>query len=413
MDVTHVMVGYSRACLTDLDAVLPPRSVVVLEEPEVIAARGVQQAPGQHRCVAALVAAPTQTEGDPAQLVAAVARPPGVRAVIPAVEYGVVGAAALAQAWKLPGAGLAAARAMRDKIRLRDTAAADGVIQPKYQQVSGPGEVAAFRDRHGGQCVLKPANLQASLGVRLLGPDDDVEAAWTATTAAHEPKLLAHRPAPRYLVEERVHGPEVSVETLVSDGVPGFTNMTAKLVQPGLSPVEFGHVVPADLTDSVRQQLDAAVRALVAATGYGHGVLHSEFILGPTGPCLVECAARIPGDSIDVLIDLAYGGSLLADYLAVLEGRRPAPPRRAQRAAAIRFLPAPAGTVTAVSGVEHAAVVNGVHEALVTAAPGQLLKPVASSWDRCGHVIATGADGAAAVRTAETACAMVTIAVQP
>jgi biotin carboxylase len=453
--VSHVLVGYSSSCLASLDDLLLPGSVMVVEEPDVIAARRVPEALAGHRCVASLVTAPTQAEDEPGALVAAVPRPAGVRAVVPAVEYGVIGAAALADRWGLPGAGLAAAHLLRDKAALRDAAAAAGLPQPAYRRVTGPDEVAAFRDRHGGHCVLKPTNRQASLGVLRLGPGDDVRAAWRASTGAGEPAMRAwHAPAPGYLVEERMRGPEVSVETLVFDGVPGFTNVTAKLVQAGPRPVELGHTVPADLGEDDRRDLAAAARTLVAVTGFRYGVLHSEWIIGPAGPRLVECAARLPGDSIDTLIDLAYDGCLLADYLAVLEGRRPAPPRPARRAAAIRFLTAPArrvavgmapgtaagdraaggsaaggsavggsaagvgvgaGVVAAVSGRASAAAVPGVREVHVAAAPGQLIRAAASSWDRCGYVIATGGDAVTAGAAAATAAALITVtlAVEP
>ncbi|MGJ3561625.1 ATP-grasp domain-containing protein [Streptomyces sp. INA 01156] len=100
-----------------------------------------------------------------------------------------------------------AARVLRDKGRLREALAGSGVDQPAWALVAGPEEVAAFRDAHGGEAVLKPA-WQASLGVQLLGPGDDVTAAWRHTTTADEPTLRAQYPGTaRYLVEQRLYGP--------------------------------------------------------------------------------------------------------------------------------------------------------------------------------------------------------------
>jgi hypothetical protein len=83
-----------------------------------------------------------------------------------------------------------------------------------------------------------------------------------------------------------------------------------------------GHVVPAGLAPEVEAALAACVQELVRVTDFQYGVLHSEWILVEAcQPHFIECAARLPGDSIDLLIELAYGGRFTEDYLAVLEGR--------------------------------------------------------------------------------------------
>jgi len=407
--VTHVAVGFSQALLTGLDELLPAGSVLVLEEPDVIEARGVLAKARAHPCVAGIMAAATQDELHAERLAESLPRPPRVRAVIPAVEYGVVGAAVLAHAWGRPGAGPAAARTLRDKIAMRAAADASRLAQPQWRIAEAVRDVEEFRDRYGG-CVLKPANRQASLGVRVLDRDDDAAEAWWHCTHADEPMLRARYAFPgSYLVEQRLNGPEVSVETLVHSGRAGFTSITATAVQPGVHPVEVGHVVPADLTPEAEAALAACVRELVRITGFQYGVLHSEWILVEAcRPHFIECAARLPGDSIDLLIDLAYGGRFAHDYLAVLERRGPVPPRPKRGAAAIRFLAAQTGTVRQITGRDLASALPGVREVTLSVASGATVAPVTSSWSRLGHVIATGADGREAAQRAATAASLIT-----
>ena len=279
-DVTHVLVGFSKGVLTDLDDLLPAGAVLVLDELDVIKARGAFEKARAHPCVAGIMAAPTQDEPHAERLTQLLDRPPRVQAVIPSVEYGVVGAAVLAHAWGLPGAGPAAARTLRDKIAMRAAADASLLAQPQWRIAEAVRDVEEFRDRYGGGCVVKPANRQASLGVRVLGRDDDAVEAWQHCTHADEPMLRARYALPgSYLVEQRLDGPEVSVEALVHSGRVGFTNITAKAVQPGISPVEMGHVVPAGLAPGVEAALAACVQELVRVTGFQYGVLHSEWIL--------------------------------------------------------------------------------------------------------------------------------------
>jgi biotin carboxylase len=404
-DVTHVLVGFGKGITAALDLLLPVGSVLLVEEDDVVVARNIEARLSALRCVRAITRAPIHDEHDLRAVVAGIPRPPQVRAVIPATEYAVVAAAALAEAWGLPGAGVTAASVLRNKIELRTVADSAGLPQPRWQEAYCPGDVAAFRARHGSECVLKPASRQASLGVQLLGAEDPEDLAWTRTTQVEEPKMRTRRPLrERYLVEERLRGPEVSTECLVSDGAPTFLNITAKSVRPGPHPVEIGHTVPAPVDGEVAESLDRAVRALIAATGFRSGFLHAEWML-PDGstPRLVECAGRLPGDSITDLIDLAYGGSIVADLTAVLEGRRPARSPRARRGAAIRFLTAAPGVVRSVLGVETAKHQDGVHEVEVDVGPGTTVGPVTSSWDRAGHVVAVGPTARAAEHRAVTA----------
>ncbi|MCT9008507.1 ATP-grasp domain-containing protein [Streptomyces rhizosphaerihabitans] len=411
-EATHVVVGFGNL-VAELDRHLTGARLLVLEEPEIIEARGVAERVAALPSAVGLVPAPTQSEEDEdlTALVKGVPRPDGVRAVIPVNEYAVVAAAALAEAWGLPGADVTAARAFRDKARLRAAVADTGIGQPDWRLVTGPAEVEEFRARHGGACVIKPANRQASLGVSLLSPGDPVEAAWRSAVDVDETLTRTGRvPTGRYLAEQRLYGPEVSVEALVHDGRIVFENITAKTVQSGANPVELGQGVPAALPGPVTEALAAGVRGLVRGTGFRSGVLHAEWILvDGRDPHLVECAARLPGDNIPHLIGLAYGASLFSAYAAVLEGHIPDLPGRPVRGAAIRFLTAPPGIVREVAGRDETMRLPGAHEVEIDVAPGDRIDAVTSSWQRSGQVTATAGDGPAAVARAEELAARIRI----
>ncbi|MEU6523447.1 ATP-grasp domain-containing protein [Streptomyces sp. NPDC046924] len=406
--VTHVVVGIGMALLTDLDRLLPEGSVLVLDEAETVEARQGKERVSRFACVAGLLEAPTQDEANAERLLETVPRPEGIRAVLPALEYGVVAAAALAAGWGVPGAGTGAARALRDKAVLRETAGAHGIDQPRWEILEGPEGIDAFRSAFGGRCVVKPANRQASLGVRLLDAGPEAPEVWADLTAADERTQRArYALPPKYLVEQRLEGPEFSVEALVSDGAIVFANVTGKNVLHGDRPVELGHVVPAPLSPDLAEALVDATRRLMDATGFTAGMVHAEWILHGGRPHLVECAGRLPGDRIHHLINLSHSCDLTAEYLRVLEGRAPTVQSGAPRAAAIRFLTAGPGTVSAVDGVDEARRVPGVDECQVYVEPGAEVREVASSWDRLGHVVAVGADAGEAASRAEDAASRI------
>ncbi|GAB3955585.1 hypothetical protein GCM10027614_65390 [Micromonospora vulcania] len=138
-------------------------------------------------------------------------------------------------------------------------------------------------------------------------------------------------------------------------------------------------------------------------------MLHSEWIRTAEGPALVECAARLPGDLITALISIAYEAGFVPAYLRMLRGERPALPARPTGAAAVEFLLAPPGTVTAVDGVRTARRVPGVLNVGVGVAVGDRVSEVTSSAQRSGQVLAWGTDPAAATTAAARAAAEIRI----
>jgi biotin carboxylase len=406
-----VFVGYNAAYLRAIDGHVPAGSVVVLEEPDIIRKRDLAGAAGRFDSLDRIVPVRYQQSGAAlgAGVEFAAARP--VAAVVPGLEYAVPAAAALAGKLGLPGATEQAALALRDKIRLREVTSAGGVRNPRWREVHGPDDILAFAG--DGPVVLKPANRQASVGVQLLDRVDAAVAAqaWERTSAASEYEQIPDRALRwRYLVEERLDGPEYSVEALVRDGEVVFENVSAKTIVPGPYPIELGHLVPAPLDAATTAQFATAIRALVAATGFGTGILHAEWILTADGPALVECAGRCPGDHLIDLIDLAYGAKVRLTLIDLLAGRPTVLPAEPLQAAAIRFLTAEPGTVTSVTGTDRARELPGVRDVAVDVDLGSVIGSWTSSWDRPGHVLVTGTDPAAAQHAALTAAAAVRIA---
>ncbi|MFF8927000.1 ATP-grasp domain-containing protein [Streptomyces longwoodensis] len=392
-DAQVVFVGYNAAYLRAIDGSVPSGSVVVIEEPDIIRKRELHDAADRFDCLDRIVPASYQQSAGALDLAAELTATRPVAAVVPGLEYAVPATAALAEKLGLPGATEAAAQALRDKVRLREVSGAGGVRNPRWREVHGPADILEFAD--GGPVVVKPANRQASVGVQLLDSVDEATAAeaWERTSSAAEYEQVPDRELTwRFLAEERLRGPEFSVEALVREGEVVFENVTAKTVVPGPYPVEQGHLLPAPLDPATQEAFGTAIRKLVAATGFGTGILHAEWILTDEGPTLVECAGRCPGDYLVDLIDLAYGTRVRLTLIDLLAGRPVTLPRSAERTSAIRFLAAEPGTVTGITGLDEAQRLPGVHVAEVDVEAGQEVRPWASSWDRAGHVIATGPD---------------------
>jgi biotin carboxylase len=407
-----LVVGFTVHLQAALAAFLPENSVIFVEEPDVIRKRDVG---GE------LALLPSTKEVMPweYQLPGAAERfyleHAGLRpaAVIPGAEYAVPFAARLAERYNLPGAGFGAALILRDKKLLRSVTASGSVRNPLSVDATSKDDVHAFLARHAGPVILKPANRQGSVGTKVISDQSEVDEAWAGCLEQDEGKMVPDREIPvRMLVEQFVTGREYSVEMLVRDGVPLFANVTAKMLFSGPYPVELGHIVPANIPEELRQRLVTCTDQVIQATGFATGIVHCEWIVADE-PYLVECAGRVPGDTIDKLIGAAWGFDLLRAYVDLMRGGRPVPPESPDGTAAVWFLHPQPGRVLRVAGVDQALARPGVLFGEVSAKSGTVVRALRTSWDRIGYVAAVAGDERAALRAARSAADMITVVTVP
>src|SRR5262245_5019336 len=103
-----LVVGFLRDVLRHLDGFLPAGSVVVVEEPDIVRSRRLIEMQKDFPCVGEIVEAPyVQSDALVSAVLARCSDRP-IRAVLPASEYAVPGAALLSEALGLPGAGAGA-----------------------------------------------------------------------------------------------------------------------------------------------------------------------------------------------------------------------------------------------------------------------------------------------------------------
>lgn len=391
-----------------------PGSVILVDEPDVIRKRRVTEAVEGAPMLRELVDWEYQLPGAADEFFNTYPDLDPL-SVVPLVEYATPFAARLAERYGVPGATSGAAQVLRDKEQLRRVSRAAGVPNPLSQAVESPEDVLRFMAEHPGSVVLKPANRQASLGTKILHSPDEVEQAWQECVAQDEGIMVPDREiALRMLVEQYIRGDEYSVEMLVREGVPLFTNITAKVLFPGPRPVELGHLVPAELPQALDAQLRGQTAAVLRAVGFGSGIVHCEWIVSDGVGYLVECAGRFPGDGIPMLIEHAYPVKLAKHFYTIMRGETPPPlPQLAEGGAAVRFLRTEQGEVLSVEGIEEAEAVQGVLHASVGLHPGDTVGELLSSWDRGGSVMTVGSTSREAMKLAAEALAQIRVEIRP
>jgi len=386
-DQPVVMVGFIPLALMSVGYFQPGDPIVIIEEPDVVRKRDVRPKMADAEVACELIEWPYQQPGAADEFVNA---HPGLRpaAVTPMGEYATPFAARLAERYGLPGAGFGAAELLRDKALLRKVTRAAGIANPDSATVTAPGQVRDFMAAHPGPVVLKPANRQGSIGTRILHDAGEVDRAWAECLVHDEGVMVPDRPMPLHiLVEQYVSGREFSVETLFDRGRPVFANVTGKLLFPGPHPIELGHLVPADVPAELSDTLCGLTERVLAAVGFGTGVVHCEWIVADDGPYLVECAGRFAGDGIIQLIEAAYPVELIQSFWT--------------------------GSVVSIDGLDDARAVPGVTWCDVGVKPGDTVRDLRSSWDRVGSAVAVAPTAAEAMARAAEALGRVQVTVLP
>ncbi|WP_211769509.1 ATP-grasp domain-containing protein [Kutzneria sp. CA-103260] len=308
----------------------------------------------------------------------------GFDAVMPGREYGVIAAFEIAGTLGLPRPSALAIDACTDKLTLREMCARAGIRQPAFAEVSSAQEVRNFVAAVGGEVILKPANRHASLGVVELSGAHQAETAWRRTTQHQGPRAVKDRSLSwRYMAEERLTGPQVSVETLVQDGRAIFHNVS--LMEFSAEFLEIGNVVPAPLSPECHRELIDAEERFLEAINADLGIFHSEWKLSPDGPRIIECAARLPGILRSEQIWWTQGFNLPLAFARLLSGQSvdPVPTGAASRFSFVGTIYAEAGVVTSVTGLEFLDELPQVVKYEVKVHVGQRIKPDHNPWNYC------------------------------
>ena len=268
---------------------------------------------------------------------------------------------------------------INDKAAMRALLSGRGLSPMISIKAGSPAEAEQIlRERAELPMVVKPTRLDGSRAVHLIERPGDIDG-WRQELAC-----LGY-PGP-VLIEEYLRGPEFSVESLTVHGTHHVIGITAKRLGRRPHFVETGHVHPAPLPGKARTAITELVVAFLDATGYRFGPTHTEVILTAAGPRIVESQARLGGDRIPLLVELASGFDMEAAIFSALAGGQVEPPPAA-RFGAISFFDFGAGYVRAIEGAHDVDRQPYVHALKLKVAPGDVLKPVTSSSTRHGYVV--------------------------
>jgi len=324
-----------------------------------------------------------------------------LRGLCSAFEYYAHVSARVARALGLPGADPAAVERCRSKYLTRQRLAARAPhLTPDHVLVQDTDGIDAVCDRLGFPVVLKLLDSAGGGGIVMAHSRDQARegAAYLLSLDAYGGRKTA-----RDIIAERyLAGPEYSVETLglqvlaITEKVKGGVNDLT----------EIGHEIPAQLDPATETAMGAAVVEALKAVGLTFGAAHTEVIVTDKGPMIVEINARMAGDFVPYLVELATGFPYARAYVSALCGLPDPDWTSRQSAAVIRFsLLDRTAEVRAVDGIERARAIDSIVGAGSIARLGKVYTYYGNNRNRLGWAIAVDRDAARARAASDRAVA--------
>jgi biotin carboxylase len=252
--------------------------------------------------------------------------------VVSSCELDLIRAACLRERYGLAGQDVTSALAFRDKLHMRQAAAAGGVAGPRFHAVQSVTGAADFAGQTGYPVVVKPRLGTGTEGITVAASHAELVRAATSPGPAG-------RGSGGLLAEEFISGPLFHVDGVSADGtvVHCWPSRYSQPVLQAVTRSEPRISVLLDARDPLRPRLQHFTRQVLAAlpsAGAGFA-FHLEAWSDAAGtPVLCEVTSRASTDRIVAAYNHAFGVNLCEEGLRLQAGlplqlrQQPAAPAR-------------------------------------------------------------------------------------
>ena len=228
-------------------------------------------------------------------------------------------ASKLSHELQVPGIDPGVVMKLRAKDQMRLAMREAGLNVPRFFLIRNASELSSTLQELGVPAVCKPIDAAGSVHVKKVNDLPEAEVAANRILEGRD-VLWGHRLANAMLLEEYIAGKEYSVEGVVQIDQIQFFSVTEKFVADEREFIEIGHVVNVPIDSCLKQKIESYLSAVIKVLGARHCPFHAELRITAEGqPVLMEIAARLAGDRIGDLINIArdvnYYDAILAAYL--------------------------------------------------------------------------------------------------
>ena len=279
-------------------------------------------------------------------------------------EPGMEVVARIREAFDLPGLGVEASLAFRDKERMKQVLDEAGLRTPRHARATTEAECREAAERIGYPLIIKPIAGAGSADTYHLADEGEFDKALS---------LLRH--VPEVSVEEYIDGEEYTFDTVCANGRILFENVSwyrpKPLVMrqnPWVSPIT---ITFRDLTDpNLQVGLDLG-RRVIETLGFQSGITHMEWFKTPAGEAVFgEIGGRSPGGRLIHAMNYSADIDLFRGWAeAVCYGRLDQDLEKLYNVGVIFKRAEGAGRIQRIEGLESLFAHHGTHIANLDLVP--------------------------------------------
>jgi biotin carboxylase len=324
----------------------------------------------------------------------------GVDGVVSLAEVGVRAAANISARLGLPSISEEAAANATSKASMRRNWQQIGKYSTGFGVVANEEEAHHTARRLGRfPLIFKPdRSFGGSRGVTRVEPAEDVAGAFHAAQAGGLPNS-------EVVIEHCVEGSEHSAEVLIWNGKTSLLCIGQKIKSLRPYRVDVSVQYPAHLTAAQESAVADMCHHAVGALGLKQGAAHVEFGYTGQGPVLFELGARCGGGHTPQIVRHVSGVHEFVEACLMACGMPPTEFKpTCRRGADYRFLIFPPGVAQGIDIPETLLADGRVLDAGVTVQPGDEIRPLRSTSERAGFLVAVGDTLPEAVERADRGC---------
>ena len=247
-----------------------------------------------------------------------------IDAVLCLVDTRLIDAARLAARLGLRHIAPNTATLLRDKYRVRCHLAQRGLAQPPFELAESNEGLKRAVSALGLPVLIKPADGYGSQNIVVLRQEVDLDPLLTPLEDMLPSRLdygLGVSANDRLLVERFMEGTVVGCDTLSVDGTHRMLGINEKsFFDPPSFAIRGGCFTPHGTQFAA---IERYVFSVLDALGFDWGATHTELMLTPEGPRLIEVNARLVGARIPRLVSYALQRNFHADLIDVHLGKWP------------------------------------------------------------------------------------------
>jgi len=229
--------------------------------------------------------------------------------------------------------------------------------------------------------IIKPVDAFSSRGVYKADSVDELKACRNDS--------INYASDGNVIIEEFLAGKEFSIESITFEGKTEIVQFTEKFITPYPNTVEMGHLQPANLNDTEREQISKLIRKAIIAMGIDYSASHAEIILTNDGPKMVEIGARLGGDFIaSYLTKASTGISMDKAAVQIALGKKPDLVKTENVFSYIKYFHLPEGArIKSATIPDELKAMEGMVFSAVFGQPGDIIPQLNHSAQRTGCIL--------------------------